>query len=289
MAHDYVIISDATCNLPKQFYEDDFAIIPMDVIIDGKAYDADTLSKKEFYNKMRAGVFPSTSLINTTTAIDFFTPYLEKGQDVFFICFSSKLSGSFKSVTEAGEELLERFPDRRICIIDSKSASGGEGMLVYYCLKKRREGASFQELVDFATSFRDVCHHDFTVNDLMHLYRGGRLKKSAAIVGTAIQVKPILIVDTEGYLVPISKVIGRKMAVKALFDKMCEKSEGIDNSEFVYIEHADCEADALTLKQKIEEHFGYKNIIINEMSPIIGAHVGPECLTLFYIGKDKHK
>jgi len=162
-------------------------------------------------------------------------------------------------------------------------------MLVYYCLKKRREGASFQELVDFATSFRDVCHHDFTVNDLMHLYRGGRLKKSAAIVGTAIQVKPILIVDTEGYLVPISKVIGRKMAVKALFDKMCEKSEGIDNSEFVYIEHADCEADALTLKQKIEEHFGYKNIIINEMSPIIGAHVGPECLTLFYIGKDKQK
>ena len=248
MAHDYVIISDATCNLPKQFYEDDFAIIPMDVIIDGKAYDADTLSKKEFYDKMRAGVFPSTSLINTTTAIDFFTPYLEKGQDVFFICFSSKLSGSFKSVTEAGEELLERYPDRRICIIDSKSASGGEGMLVYYCLKKRREGASFQELVDFATSFRDVCHHDFTVNDLMHLYRGGRLKKSAAIVGTAIQVKPILIVDTEGYLVPISKVIGRKMAVKALFDKMCEKSEGIDNSEFVYIEHADCEADALTLK-----------------------------------------
>ncbi len=238
---------------------------------------------------MRAGVFPSTSLINTTTAIDFFTPYLEKGQDVFFICFSSKLSGSFKAVTEAGEELMERFPDRKICIIDSKSASGGEGMLVYYCLKKRREGASFQELVDFATSFRDVCHHDFTVNDLMHLYRGGRLKKSAAIVGTAMQVKPILITDTEGYLVPISKVIGRKMAVKALFDKMCEKSEGIDNSEFVYIEHADCEADALTLKQKIEEHFGYKNIVINEMSPIIGAHVGPECLALFYIGKDKQK
>lgn len=146
MAHDYVIISDATCNLPKQFYEDDFAIIPMDVIIDGKAYDADTLSKKEFYDKMRAGVFPSTSLINTTTAIDFFTPYLEKGQDVFFICFSSKLSGSFKSVTEAGEELLERFPDRRICIIDSKSASGGEGMLVYYCLKNAAKAQVFRNL-----------------------------------------------------------------------------------------------------------------------------------------------
>ncbi len=289
MAHDYVIISDTTCNLPKEFYEDDFAIIPMDVIIDGKAYDADSMSRKDFYNEMRHGILPTTSLINTATAVDFFTPYLEKGQDVFFICFSSKLSGSFKSVSEAREELLEKYPDRKICVLDSKSASGGEGMLVYYCLKKRREGATFSELKEFAEAFRDVCHHDFTVNDLMHLYRGGRLKKSAAIVGTAMQVKPILITDTDGYLVPIAKVIGRKMAIKALFDKMCEKSEGIDNSEFVYIEHADCEADALVLKQKIEEHFGYKNIYINELNPIIGTHVGPECLALFYIGKDKQK
>ena len=289
MSHEYVILSDATCNLPKEFFEDDFAIIPMEVIIDGKAYDSDKINRKEFYDKMRDGAMPTTSLINEMTAEEFFTPYLEKGQDVFFVCFSSKLSGSYKEICEARDNLSARFPDRKICVLDSKAASGGEGMLVYYCLKKRAEGLSFDELVKFAEEFRDVCHHDFTVNDLMHLYRGGRLTKTAAIVGTAIQVKPMLIVDQEGYLVPISKVMGRKMAIKALFDKMCEKSEGINNSEFVYIEHADCEADAVTLKHKIEEKFGYKNIYINELSPIIGTHLGPDSITLFYIGKDKAK
>lgn len=290
MKYKYNIITDATANLPAKFYEEGFSIIPMDYVIDGKSYStADGLSPHEFFEKMRDGATPTTSLINTQTAVDFFTPVLEKGQDIFFVCFSSALSGSYKSISIAKEELSSKYPDRKIYVLDSRCASGGEGFLVYYCLKKRREGMSFDELISFAEKFKNHCHHDFTVDNLMNLYRGGRLGITAAIVGTAIKVKPMLIVDTEGRLIPITKVVGRKASLKALVDKMVEKSAGYDNSELVIIEHADCEEDAIAVKNKIAEKFGYANIIINSVDPVIGSHLGPDAITLFYNGADKEK
>lgn len=258
--------------------------------MDGKLYrSSNALTPHEFYEKMRGGSMPTTSLINTQTAVDYFTPVLEKGKDIFFVCFSSALSGSYKSILEAKEELSETFPDRKIYVLDSKCASGGEGLLVFYCLRKRREGASFDDLIAYAEDLKNHVHHDFTVDNLMHLYRGGRVSITSAIVGTAMKVKPLLIVDTEGRLIPISKVMGRKTSIKALVDKMEEKSKGYDNSPLVYIEHCDCEEDAKILADKVRERFGYENIVIEPVGPIIGTHLGPDAITLFYLGIDKEK
>lgn len=290
MKYPYYITTDATCDLPESFYEEDFAVIPMEYLLDGVLYTRENaLPFPEFYAKMRAGAMPTTSLINVATAIDFFTPILERGCDIFHISFSSALSGSYESMLEAKEELNEKFPDRKIFILDSKAASLGEGLLVYYCLKKRREGMSFDGLIDFSEDFKNYCHHDFTVDSLLHLYRGGRVSKTAAVIGTAIHVKPVLIADTLGRLIPINKVVGRKTALKALVDKMAVKSKGYDNSEMVMIGHCDCFDDAMWVKEKIHQKFGYENIVVGNIGPIIGTHSGPGTVALFYIGCDKEK
>lgn len=290
--HTYFITSDATCDLPKQLYRDDFSVIPMSYVVDDTLYEGtpeSSLDPHIFYEKMREGQMPTTSLINTQTAIDYFTPILEKGFDLFHICFSSALSSTYKAMLLAKAELETAFPERKIYFLDSKCASLGEGFLVYYCLKKRDEGLSFDEMIDFAEKFKDVCHHDFSVDSLMHLHRGGRVSKTAVIVGTALQLKPVLITDTEGRLTPISKVVGRRAALKAMYDKMVEKSADIDNSELVLIGHGDCPADAQWLADKVKEKFGYENIIIDYIGPVIGAHTGPNVIALFYIGTNKEK
>lgn len=288
MKYSYCIMTDATANFPKKFYEEEFGVMPMDYSMDGKLYRSDNaLTPHEFYEKMRAGSMPTTSLINTHTAIEYFTPILKKGQDVFAVSFSSALSGTYRSLSEAKEELSEKFPDRRIYILDSTCASGGEGLLVYYCLKKRREGASFDELISYSEDLKQHINHNFTVDNLMHLYRGGRLSKTAAIVGTAIQVKPILDVNTAGELTPVSKVVGRRTSLKAIVDKMVADSVGYDNSELIIIEHGDCLADAKFVEDKIRKRFGYKNFEIEMLSPVIGAHSGPDTVSFYFLGKTK--
>lgn len=290
MKYPYYIITDATSDFPEQYLEEEFFVIPMTYVIDGKIYDMNNaLSPHEFYQCMRDGAMPTTSLINTHTAIEYFTPVLEKGYDIFFVCFSSALSGTYKSMLEAKEELAETFPDRKIYILDSKCAASGEGLLAYHCLRKRNEGASFNELIAYAEDLKNHVHQDFTVDNLMHLYRGGRLSRTSAIVGTAMQVKPMLIVDSEGRLTIISKVVGRKLALKALLDKMEEKSKGYDNSSLVIVEHADCLEDGLYVKQKIEERFGYPNVILQPLGEVIGTHTGPNMLFIAYLASDKEK
>lgn len=290
--NNYFITSDATCDLPKQLYCADFAVISMSYVIGGKNYEGteeSSLNPQEFYDRVRNGEMPSTSLINEEFAKDFFIPILEKGFDIFHICFSSALSGTYKSMVSAAQALEKTYPERKIYILDGKCASLGEGFLVYYCLKKRKEGLSFEQLIEFAEDFKNKCHHDFTVDDLMHLHRGGRVSKAAAVIGTAIQLKIMLIVDPEGRLIPIGKVMGRKQSLKALVDKMEEKSKGIDNSELVLIGHGGCYDDAKWVADRVKEKFGYENIIIDYIGPVIGAHSGPGTVALFYIGADKEK
>lgn len=161
--------------------------------------------------------------------------------------------------------------------------------MVYYCLKKREDGLSFEQMIEFSEDFKNKCHHDFTVDNLMHLHRGGRVSKTAAVIGTAVKLKIMLITDTEGRLTPIGKVLGRKQALKALVDKMEEKSKDIDNSELVLVGHGGCYDDAKWVADKVKEKFGYSNVIIDFIGPVIGAHSGPGTVALFYIGKDKEK
>lgn len=292
MKYSYFVTSDSTCDLPQNYYEDEMAVIPMNYIVNGEFFDGtpqNSLTPQQFYARLRKGETSSTSLINTHTAIDFFTPILEKGYDILHLTLASALTSSFKCMLEARDILKEKFPDRKLIIIDSRGATLGQGFLVVKVLKKRAEGATIDEAADFALNLRDKCRHDFTVDDLMHLYRGGRLSKSSAVIGSALKVKPLLIVNPEGALVATGKAIGRKPALRALVDKMVEKTEGIDNSDLVFIGHGDCIEDAQFVADKIKERFGYQNIVIGDVGPVIGSHTGAGIVALFYLGKDKEK
>lgn len=290
MQYNYYISSDATCDLPKQLYEQEFTVLPMPFVLDGTSYaDGNQISSHDFFEKLRNGSICQTSLVNTETAVEKLTPVMEEGFDVFHIAFSSVLSGSYSALLEARKILLEKFPDRKMYVVDSKCASLGEGLLVYYCLKQRREGMSFDNLVNYCEDLKNRVHHDFTVDSLMFLLRGGRVSKSSAILGTALQVKPLLITDTEGRLTPIGKVVGRKQSLKSLVDKMYEKSQDISNRELVLIGHGDCYDDACYVRELIKKRFGYTNIVIGDIGTTIGAHSGPGTVALFYIATDKEK
>lgn len=222
------VTTDATSDMPKNHSAENFKIIQMNYVLDDVEYvcDPKSLDFDEFYRRVDAGSMPTTSLINTETAIEFFTPILKEGFDVLHICFSSALSGTYNALKIAETELKEAFPDRKIAVVDSKAASGGEGFMVWQVLKKRAEGVSFDELLAFAEDVREHCVHFFTVQNLFHLYRGGRVSKTAAVIGSGLNLKPVLHVDTEGRLIPIQKVMGRKASLKALVDDYVIKSKG---------------------------------------------------------------
>ena len=210
------VTTDATSDIPKGHSAENFKIIQMNYVLDDVEYACDpkSLDFDEFYRRVDAGSMPTTSLINTETAIEFFTPILKEGFDVLHICFSSALSGTYNALKIAETELKEAFPDRKIAVVDSKAASGGEGFMVWQVLKKRAEGVSFEELLAFAEDVREHCVHFFTVQNLFHLYRGGRVSKTAAVIGSGLNLKPVLHVDTEGRLIPIQRLWAEKPASK---------------------------------------------------------------------------
>lgn len=290
MKYDYHIMTDATSNLPEELFDEDFSIVPMEYVVDGKVYSTEGgLSGHEFFEKMRDGAAPTTTLITKHKAIEYLSPLLEEGRDIFFVCFSSELSGSYRAISEARGELMEKYPARKIHVMDSRAASAGEGMLVLLCLKARREGASFDELVSKCETLRSSFCQTFTVDSLMNLYRGGRLSMTAAIVGTAIKVKPLLIVNGEGRLIPVSKIMGRKASLNALVERMKDLTAGMDRNGRVLIEHADCPEEAAYVRKKIAGSLGYKNISVLCLGPIIGAHLGPGAVNLVYEGRDRDR
>lgn len=284
----YFITTDATCDFPKQLQSfGGFKIIPMSYTIDGTEYGFEKeLSGKEFYDKVRNGSMPTTSLITTYFAGEFLRPILLGGNDILHICFSSALSSTYQSLTDAVDELKKEFPERKIFLIDSRAASSGEGLLVYYALKARDNGMSIDDNYNYTFDLRDhICHY-FTPNDLYHLMRGGRVSKTAAIAGTILQIKPMLYTNINGQLSTIGKVNGRKKALLSLVNYMLEKID-IDKNEIIFISHADCLEDAEFLKEKVTEKTGITNIIIEYIGPVVGSHTGQGTLALFFVGKDK--
>ena len=276
--------------MPKNHSAENFKIIQMNYVLDDVEYACDpkSLDFDEFYRRVDAGSMPTTSLINTETAIEFFTPILKEGFDVLHICFSSALSGTYNALKIAETELKEAFPDRKIAVVDSKAASGGEGFMVWQVLKKRAEGVSFDELLAFAEDVREHCVHFFTVQNLFHLYRGGRVSKTAAVIGSGLNLKPVLHVDTEGRLIPIQKVMGRKASLKALVDDYVIKSKGWKNDE-VWVQHGSVPEDAEWVAAKIKENTPDVNVVIDFIGPIIGTHCGKGILAVFFLGEDKIK
>ena len=241
---------------------------------------------KDFYDKMRAGSLPTTSQANPEEAALLYESILKDNDvDILHIAFSSGLSGSFNSCRIAAADVCEKYPDHRIVVVDSLAATLGQGLLVYKAVQLNEAGKSLDEVAAWVEENKYHLVHNFTVDDLFHLHRGGRLSKTAAIVGTMINLKPVLHVDDEGHLVMLSKVRGRKKSLIGLVDCM-EKQLGDwkDKNDIIFISHGDCPEDAQFVADLIKERFGYENFMIDYIGATIGAHSGPGTVALFYLG-----
>lgn len=284
---DYVIITDSSCDLPASLAEKlriDIAMLT--VSIGGDEYknylDEREITFGDFYKRLRSGENAVTSAANEGDFIAQFTPYLEAGKDILYIGFSSALSGTYQNGVIASEELLGKYPDRRIYCVDSKCASLGQGLLVYLTALRRENGADFDEACTFASETAPRICHWFTVDDLFFLKRGGRVSSAIAVVGSMLNTKPVLHVDDEGRLINMSTARGRKASIKALFAKVRDTSDNIAE-QTVFISHGDCIDDAKYLEGMIKE-LGVKEVIINHVGPVIGAHSGPGTLAVFFLG-----
>lgn len=259
-------------HLKDQDFKDDF----------GKSYDY-----HEFYEAVRAGEMPTTSQVNLQDYVNYFTKYVKKGNPIIYICFSSALSGCFNSANMAKKIVLEKYEDADITVIDSRSASLGEGLLVYYAFEMLKKGCSKDEIITWLEDNKLKMNHWFTVDSLNHLKRGGRISSTTAFVGNILNIKPILYVDDEGRLIPVSKVQGRKKSLRVLAEKL---SEIIDNpsEQVIAISHGDCLQEAEHLKDILLKDFSFKKIIVNCIGPVVGSHSGPGTIALFFLGENRH-
>lgn len=284
----FVITTDTTADLPAEYVDKhQLGILSLTYTLDDTTYNWwNPLPVKDFYNYMREGSLPTTSQVNPEEAKSIFESIIkEQDADILHIAFSSGLSGSYNSSRIAAEELAEEYPDHKIIIIDSLAASLGEGLLVHKAVTMKEAGHSLEEIAAWIEENKLHAVHNFTVNDLFHLYRGGRLSKTAAVLGTMISLKPILHVDDEGHLTALSKVRGRKKSLTALVDAM-EKQVGSwkDKNDIIFIGHGDCEEEAQRVADMIKERLGYDSYLINHVGPTIGAHTGPDVIVLCYMG-----
>lgn len=289
---EYIITTDSTCDLPKSYIkENNIRVLPLTYVLEGVTYNIDkTLPINEFYGKMKSGAMPTTSQVNPEEAKEAFLSILEDGVGILHIAFSSGLSGSYNSARIAAEELREENPEYEIYVIDSLCASLGEGMLVHKAVKLKEQGKTIQETVKWLEANKLHVCHNFTPDDLNHLYRGGRVSKTAAILGTMANVKPVLHVDDEGHLIPLSKVRGRKKSLVTLVDNM-EKQIGSyieeNKRDGVFIGHGDVEEDARFVADLVKERFGIESFLINYVGPVIGSHTGPGIMALFFMGEKR--
>ncbi|MDE5909456.1 MAG: DegV family protein [Lachnospiraceae bacterium] len=285
----FKIITNTTADLPMDYIkENQLGLIYFNYIMDGISYGKDKeLYWKEFYRLMREeGKMPTTSQVNPQQYREYFEAFLEENKNLLYISFSSGLSGSCGNAMLAAEELMEEREDCHIIVVDSKCASMGEGLFVHKAVRMKEQGKTMKETADYLNELVPHLTHIFTVDDLNHLYRGGRVSKAAAIVGTIAGIKPVLHVDDEGHLIPLSKVRGRKKSLNALVDYMEEKVKDgyLEKNDIVFISHGDALADAEYVKAEIEKRFGITEFQINHIGPTIGAHSGPGTIALFFEG-----
>lgn len=283
-----VIITDSCSDLPLEYVKKhQIPIAHLMYHFDGKDYDDDfgqTLSHLDFYNAIRQGAMPTTSQVNVHTFVTKFKEYVEQGQAIIYIGFSSALSGTFNSAVTAREIILEEHPEAQIGVVDSRCASLGQGLLVHYALELREEGAGFQEILSWVEENKLLINHWFTVEDLNHLKRGGRVSSTAAFVGSMLNVKPILNVDNEGRLTAKAKVRGRQKSLRYLKEQMDERIVSPE-TQTIFISHGDSLADAENLKEMILAEYSVKDVQIGYVGPVIGSHSGPGTIALFFMGK----
>lgn len=285
----FIIITDTGCDISPSVLEKwDVNCIDLSFVFKGedKNYTNKDFGTKQFYDMMRNGKVAQTSAANVDDFLRAFEAQLKSNNDILYLSFSSALSGTFGNATIAANELALLYPDRKIKVVDSKCASAGQGLLLYLATKKRDEGTSLDETAEYLTEeLKSLCHW-FTVNDLVYLKRGGRIDSKTAIVGTVLNIKPILHVDDDGFLTNVSKTRGRKNSINALAQKYTELANDPQNGTY-FISHADCIEDAKQLESIIEKEHKNKATLITDIGPIIGAHAGPGTLALFFLGKQR--
>jgi len=284
----YRIITDSCCDLTDELiHKLDITVVPLNMLFRGKLR-ADSVGEdiKEVYDALRTGEVASTSAANPDHWTSYIEPVLSAGEDVLVMAFSSGLSTTYQSAVIAADDLAEKYPDRKIRVVDTLCASLGEGLLVYYACQKRDEGMDLETLAKWVEDNKlNLCHW-FTVDDLMYLKRGGRVSAATALVGTVLQIKPVLHVDDEGHLINVTKARGRKASIEMLAKKMGETALPGKN-DYVMICHGDCIDDAQYLAKLVKEKFGVKEVFIGYTGAIIGSHSGPGTLALFYLGEHR--
>ena len=294
MKRDFEIVTDSSCNLLENMIETfGLHILPFTFMADGEdevyqSYlEGERTDLSQFYRMMREGKVFRTSLPNQAQTEELFRGLLDAGRDVLYIGFSSGLSGTFEATARIMERLAPDYPARRLYAVDTLAASGGQGLLVWHAVQKAEKGASIDEVRDWLEENKLHMAHWFTVDDLMFLSRGGRVTRTSAAAGTVLNIKPVMHVDDEGKLVVTEKVLGRKKSLKSLVEHMEQTAIRPVKDQVVFLNHGDCLKEAQLLAREVKDRFGVRNVVINWIDPVIGAHSGPGTMALFFLAEHR--
>ncbi len=286
----FVILTDTGSDLPKDYYAAHAVEeIPLGYTMDGVTYGGEeggSLAVKEFYARLRGGSMPKTFQATPDQAYRHFEAHAKRGEDMLVLAFSSGLSGTYNSYVLAARELTENYPEVKIEVVDTKCASYGQGLLVDYCVRKADGGASLAETKAYAEELVPrICHY-FTVEDLFHLHRGGRVSAATAVVGSMLKIKPVLHVDGEGHLIAIGKAMGRKKSISAIAEKFRELQE-LGPDDPVFFSHGDCAGDVNFLLELLKDDLAGRRVEVADIGPVIGTHSGAGTLAIFFLGKHR--
>ena len=285
---EFCIMTDSSCDMTAELADElRLLVVPLNVHMGQETYrnylDGREIGFKDFYDRVRAGAMPTTSAASVGDFEAAMRPLLEEGRDILCLCFSSAMSTTYQSAVIAAEHLREEYPERRAEVIDSLSASGGHGLFVYLCAKERDAGKSFEEVCAFAKEMVPHMCHWFTVDDLYHLKRGGRISAATALFGSMLSIKPVMHVDETGKIVNVEKARGRKASILSLIDHFGATARDPVNDP-VFITHGDCPDETEFLADEIRRRFGTKQIFISYVGPVIGSHTGAGVLTVMFVG-----
>ena len=286
----FTIVTDSACDMPKEYYtEHDVVCVPLGFMLNNINYEGESgnaIDPKEFYAQLRGGAMPTTYQVTAEQAKLYIEPLLQKGEDVLIVTFSSGLSGTSGSFSIAARDLKEEYPDRKIFVVDSLCASMGQGLFLDYILKKADADISIEDMAEYAEGLKMHICHQFTVDDLFHLKRGGRVSATSALLGSVLKIKPVMHVDNEGKLVVIGKSMGRKKALHTIVDNLLATAE-IGENDPIFISHGDCMDDVELVKKYIYERYPNVQIVVNYVGAVIGTHSGAGTVAIFAKGKDR--
>ena len=287
----FKIVTDSTTDLEQELVDRlGVEVIPMNCIIGSDSFldypDERDISSHDFYTRIADGENSSTNQISIVTFTEAFEPYLKAGTDVLYIGFSSGLSGTFNNSKLAAQELADKYPERKIYTVDSLAASMGEGLLVWHAVQMQNAGSSLDEVKTWLEENRCRLHHWFTVDDLNHLRRGGRISGTSALVGSMLGIKPVMHFDDEGHIILVDKIRGRRQSLDTLLKHM-EKTAENPAEQMIFVSHSDSLEAAQYVAEQVRQKFGVTQTEIGSIGPVIGAHTGTGTVALFYLGKDR--